>query len=69
MSADNFLGIYKENNRRYVARNCFSECEGDCSNCNSAPVFIAKSLTEAVKKAEEELGYDVYEYGYRFFNL
>lgn len=69
MSADNILGIYKVNNRKFVGRSCWSECEDDCSTCASRIIFTAKSISESVKKAQEELQNDVYEYGYIFKNL
>jgi len=72
MSADNFIGIYKVNNRKFIGRDCLSDCErGDCKNCWSRIVFTAKSLPEAVKLAQEALNNpdEIYEYGYRFFNL
>ena len=69
MSTDNIMSIIKVNNRKYEAHNCFSECEGDCSSCNSRVIFTAKSMTEAVYKAQEEMCNDIYEYGYRFKNI
>jgi len=69
MSADNLMTIVKVSSRKYEAHNCFSECEGDCSSCNKRVIFTAKSITEAVKKAQEELSNDIYEYGYIFKNI
>lgn len=71
MSADNFLGIYKVNNRKYIGRSCWSECERpDCKACESRVIFTAKSMGEAVEIAENALcdPNEVYEYGYRFLN-
>ena len=68
VSADNFLGIYKVNSKKFIGRGCWSECENDCFKCNIREVFVAKSITEAIKLAEEHLNNpdEVYEYGYRF---
>ncbi len=71
MSADNFLGIYKQG-RKYIGRNCWSECdEAVCKNCENRLVFVAKSLSGAVKEAEQHCKNidETYEYGYRFLNL
>lgn len=70
MSADNYLGIYKVNNRRYIARSCFSEYVGNCNKCSNRIIFIAKSLSEAAHKAKDEINNPgaSYEYGYRFLN-
>jgi len=70
VSADNFLGIYKANGRRFIGRDCWSECERDnCRSCYNRVVFIAKSPSEAVGLAEKACNEDNYEYGYRFLNL
>jgi len=69
MSVDNYLGIYKVNNRKIEAHACFSECEEDCSSCNCRIIFTARSIAEAVRKAQEEMGSDIYEYGYMFKNI
>lgn len=70
MSADNFLGIYKINRRKFIGRNCWSECEQDgCKGCGNRIIFTAKSLLEAVTLAQDACQKDDYEYGYRFFNL
>ena len=69
MSSDNYMSIVKVGNQKYVARNCFSECEGDCLACTHREVFTARGMIEAVHKAEEEMANDIYEYGYRFKNI
>lgn len=70
MSADNFLGIYKIHNRKYIGRGCWSECERtDCKNCKTRTIFIGKSLLEAVKMAQDACNTGAYEYGLRFLNL
>jgi hypothetical protein len=72
MSADNFLGIYKVNNRKYIGRGCWSECEkNECNICSNRIIFTAKSITEAVKLAQATCN-DIdqcYEYGYQFINI
>lgn len=68
MSADNFLGIYKINSRKYIGRGCWFECERvNCKNCEIRAVFVARSLLEAIKLAQEACGN--YEYGYKFLNM
>ena len=71
MSADNFLGIYKANSRKYVAYNCWSECGRENCPCIKREIFTAHSVIDAVKKAEQELRNPdmIYEYGYRFLNI
>ena len=71
MSADNFLGIYVVNKRKYIARSCWSECERDCANCEQRIIFMAKSLREAIKLAQKELQNpnEVFEYGIHFLNV
>ncbi len=71
MSADNFLGIYRANNCKYIGHSCWSECERkSCLNCENGIIFTAKSLKEAVKLAEEHCNNmdKIYEYGIRFLN-
>jgi len=70
MSADNFLGIYKASQRKFIGRGCWSECERDnCKVCDNRIVFVARSLSEAVKFAQDACNEDNYEYGYSFLNL
>ena len=68
MSADNFLGIYRVNNRKYVAHNCWSECEKGCSTCEAREIFTARGLKATIELAEDELRNGIYEYGIRFLN-
>ena len=68
MSADNFLGIYKINDRKFIGRDCWSERVRDhCSTCGNV-IFLADSVKEAVELAEKTLQEEYYEYGYRFLN-
>ncbi len=67
MSADNFLGIYKANQRKFIGRGCWAECNRDnCKDCNNRIIFTAKSLSEAIRLAQDACNKDNYEYGYRF---
>lgn len=70
MSADNYLGIYKVNKRKFIGRGCWSECDrANCKDCDNRIVFTARSLSEAVKLAQEACNEEPYEYGYHFLNL
>jgi len=68
MSADNYLGIYKVNSRRYIARSCPSECQTDCKHCDFRVVFTVSSLKQVWDKAKEAMSQDIYEYGINFIN-
>lgn len=69
MSADNFLGIYQVNKRKFIGRGCWSECEqSNCKDCDNLVIFTAKSLSEAVRLAQDACGKALYEYGYQFLS-
>ncbi len=68
MSAENFLGIRKINSRKFAGYSCWCECGMDCTNCNSHPIFISKTLSNAMNKAQKEIDNDGYEYGIRMLD-
>ena len=70
MSADNYLGVFKMPDGSYQGHSVWSEDENPRESINPKfPAFIATTLEEAVKKAEDEMGNIdmIYEYGIRFF--
>lgn len=65
MSADNYLLIQQEKDGKYRAYNRMCE---DTSAVKHV-IFEADTLEEAVIKGNEEMQYEVYEYGYHITPL
>lgn len=75
MSADNYLGIYRCKNGKFLAYSmCASENYkkkglGRYLKQHCCTIFEAKDVEDAVMKAELETRENYYEYGYSFLNL
>ncbi len=65
MSANNTLRIFKEEDGKFRA---YDECIEVGSTCGRS-VFVAETVEEAVKKAQDYMCEEVVEFGYRFVNL
>jgi len=73
MSANNFLAIWKDEDNNFRGYDVSIEGEIEVNPFfyikKYRPDFVANTIEEAIKKAEEYMSKEIVEYGYRFVNL